>query len=154
MTEARTTDPRRAARKVTLQCLFAMDLTHGAQGESLEWLTEENPLSAGAVDFAQQLVGGVRQNLPELDKVIHKYAPAWPVDQLSVVDRNILRIALFELLYHTDTPRKSAVNEAVELAKEFGSESSAKFANGVLGSIISDLESGALVVNQPVCEGR
>jgi N utilization substance protein B len=82
-----------------------------------------------------------------LDTVIHKYAPAWPVDQLSVVDRNVIRIALFELLFRKDTPRKAAVNEAVELAKVFGSESSARFVNGVLGSIILDLDSGELVAD-------
>ena len=154
MTRASATDPRRTARTVTLQWLFATDLTQGSQEGSLEWLAEDNPLSSRALKFAQELVAGVKENLPELDRVIHRYAPAWPVDQLSAVDRNVLRIALFELLFHTETPRKSAVNEAVELAKVFGSESSARFTNGVLGSIISDLESGALVVNQPVCGGR
>ena len=97
---------------------------------------------------------GVRESLVNLDSVIHAYAPAWPVSQLAVVDRNILRIALFELLHHADTPRKSAANEGVELAKVFGSESSARFVNGVLGSVINDLESGALAAEQSAQEGR
>ena len=104
--------------------------------------------------FAERLVRGVRDNLLDLDAVIHRYAPAWPVSQLSAVDRNVLRIALFELLFHQQTPVKSAVNEAVELAKMFGSESSARFTNGVLGSVIADLEAEAITVDQPACEGR
>ena len=114
------------------------------------WREDRGPLLA----FAQDLAGGVRENLTELDALIFRYAPAWPVSQLSVVDRNVLRIALFELLYHKETPRKSAVNEAVELAKLFGSESSGRFVNGVLGSIMIDLDTGALMVDQPVREGR
>lgn len=154
MTSADSVDPRHNARMVSLQCLFAMDLREGSQETQLDWLMEDNPLPSRGVAFANDLVQGVRASLTELDELIHKYAPAWPVSQLSVVDRNVLRIALFELLHHQGTPRKSAVNEAVELAKQFGSESSARFVNGVLGSIIVDLDSGALVVDQPVCEGR
>ena len=89
-----------------------------------------------------------------MDNVITRYAPAWPVSQLSVIDRNILRIALFELIYTPGTPRKTAINEAVELAKIFGSESSARFVNGVLGSAMSGLESGEIATIEPVPEGR
>lgn len=81
---------------------------------------------------------------PELDRLIQNYAPAWPVHLLSPVDRNILRIALYELVYHPVTPAKTAVNEAVELAKMFGSDSSARFVNGVLGTAMSDLSRGEL----------
>ena len=143
---------------LTLQCLFGMDLRNWSQEISqeisLEWLIEDDPISPGTRIFAQELIRGVREDLAQLDRLIHQYAPAWPVDQLSVVDRNVLRIALFELLFRTETPRKSAVNEAVELAKAFGSESSARFVNGVLGSIMVDLDSGELVADQPVREGR
>ena len=79
-----------------------------------------------------------------MDQTILHYAPAWPVAQLPAVDRNILRIALFELKYHQETPNKTAVNEAVELAKTFGSDSSARFINGVLGSVMADMELGEL----------
>ena len=154
MTKANAVDPRRKARMVSLQCLFAMDLREGSQETHLDWLVEDNPLPLGAVAIAQGLVGGVREKLTELDALIFRYAPAWSVSQLPVVDRNVLRIALFELLYHQETPKKSAVNEAVELAKLFGSESSARFINGVLGSIMVDLDSGALMVDQAVREGR
>lgn len=139
---------------LTLQCLFGMDLRDWSPEIPLEWLIEDDPIPLGTREFAGELIEGVREDLARLDRVIHQYAPAWPVDQLSVVDRNVLRIALFELLFRADTPRKSAVNEAVELAKSFGSESSARFVNGVLGSIMVDLDSGELVPDQSMPEGR
>jgi len=147
MPEANVLDPRRKGRMVTLQCLFGMDLRDWSPEIPLDWLIEDDPIPLGVREFAQELIHGVRDDLAQLDTVIHKYAPAWPIDQLSVVDRNVIRIALFELLFRKDTPRKAAVNEAVELAKVFGSESSARFVNGVLGSIILDLDSGELVAD-------
>lgn len=148
------TDPRHKAREVALQCLFAMDAKSSWDESALDWLLVENPLPRKAVTYAEELVQGVKENLSELDELIQKYAPAWPVSQLSLVDRNILRIALFELLYHNQVPRKTAVNEAVELAKVFGSDSSSRFVNGVVGSVITGLESGNIPVGQLVTEGR
>jgi len=86
-------------------------------------------------DFVRELVNGTVKNREEIDKQIQTLAPAWPLDQLAVIDRNILRLAIFEILYDNKVPVKAAVNEAVELAKLFGSESSAKFINGVLGAV-------------------
>ena len=120
----------------------------------LEWLDEDEDLPQNSIGFAQELLRGVSQSRLGLDDVITRYAPAWPVSQLSVIDRNILRIALFELIYTPGTPRKTAINEAVELAKIFGSESSARFINGVLGSAMSGLESGEIATIEPVPEGR
>jgi len=145
--EANVLDPRRKGRMVTLQCLFGMDLRDWSPEIPLDWLIEDDPIPLGAREFAKELIHGVWEDLAQLDAIIHKYAPAWPVDQLSVVDRNVIRIALFELLFRKDTPRKAVVNEAVELAKVFGSESSARFVNGVLGSIMLDLDSGELVAD-------
>jgi N utilization substance protein B len=107
-----------------------------------------------ALDFANRLLRGVFDNCPDLDGLISRYAPAWPVSQLSLIDRNILRIALFELLHNPGTPKKTAINEAVALAKVFGSESSARFVNGVLGSVMAGLDSGELTATEPVPEGR
>ena len=84
-------------------------------------------------------MAGVTLESVALDQKIYDYAPAWPTDQLSVVDRNILRIALYEVLFQKKAPLKSVVNEAVELAKTFGSDTSARFVNGVLGSVVSDI---------------
>ncbi len=129
---------------MALQSLFAGDM-NGSQTEmSLDWLLEEDPLPAKYQAFAKELLTGIDDHKAELDQIILHYAPAWPVAQLPAVDRNILRIALFELKYQRETPNKTAINEAVELAKTFGSDSSARFINGVLGSVMADLEMGEL----------
>ena len=139
---------------VALQCLFATDIKGTWDDSSLEWLLGEEPVPAAAAEFARSLLRGVIEHCPELDNLIQSYAPAWPVMQLSLVDRNILRIALFELLHNPITPRKTAVNEAVELAKMFGSESSARFVNGVLGSVMAGPELAELAAGGPTLEGR
>lgn len=91
--------------------------------------------------FVWQLITGVVKYLPQLDKIIEKAAPEWPIEQISIVDRNILRIGLFELLYGDKkaVPPKVAINEAIELAKSFGGESSGKFINGVLGTVYKEI---------------
>ena len=137
-----------------LQSLFAADVRGTWNDPPLEWLDEDEDLPVNSIEFAQELLSGVSKSRSGLDNVITRYAPAWPVSQLSVIDRNILRIALFELIYTPGTPRKTAINEAVELAKIFGSESSARFVNGVLGSAMSGLESGEIATIEPVSEGR
>ena len=143
---------------MALQAGFAGDIRGGSAESSLEWLAEENPLhpknAASVMAFSQTLLRGVQERHSDLDELIHRYAPAWPVNLLSPVDRNILRIALFELLYYSDTPDKTAVNEAVELAKAFGSESSARFVNGVLGSVMADMSNNELNPDKPLFEGR
>jgi N utilization substance protein B len=137
-----------------LQSLFAADVTGGSGEASLEWLVSEKSLRLSAVDFAGVLSRGVTDSRSQLDEVIHCYAPAWPVDQLSLIDRNILRIALFELLHIPNVPPKTAINEAVELAKTFGSDSSARFVNGVLGSVMAGLDTGEIVAHKATAEGR
>ncbi len=139
---------------VTLQALYWLDLRGIREPISLAWLTEEDPMPPHGVAFCRRLLEGVWERQSSLDEVIERYAPAWPVALLSIVDRNILRIALFELLCEINTPPKTAVNEAVELAKVFGSDSSARFVNGVLGTVMTALESGELKLVQPVSEGR
>lgn len=130
---------RRRARRAVLQALFEMELTKHNSGETLKRLLEENEAPEETRAFAQELTCGVWQNKDKLDAIIYKFAPLFPVEQLAVVDRNILRIALFELLLNQQVSHKVAVNEAVELAKTFGGENSAKFINGVLGSVCRNL---------------
>ena len=134
--------------------MFAADVRDLWDIPTLEWLDEEEELSDETLEFAQDLLGGVSRMHEGLDHVITRYAPAWPVNQLSVIDRNILRMSLFELIYTPCIPKKTAINEAVELAKIFGSESSARFINGVLGSAMSGIESGDVASIEPVSEGR
>jgi len=154
MIRVKYTDQRRQSRTAALQSLFAADVRSTWDNPALEWLDEEEELSDVTIEFAQELLRGVSKMHEGLDYVITRYAPAWPVNQLSVIDRNILRLSLFELIYTPRTPKKTAINEAVELAKIFGSESSARFVNGVLGSAMSGIESGDVASIEPVPEGR
>ncbi len=126
---------RRKARAVALQVLYEVDSVGHDAESALAHLADERKLSEENITFARKLVSGVIQNKGEIDRHIRKFAPAWPVEQLSVVDRNILRLAIFEILLDNDMPVKVAINEAVELAKMFGSDSSSRFVNGVLGSV-------------------
>jgi N utilization substance protein B len=120
---------------LALQALYEVDSAARRPEAVTERLLAETPLSKENDDFVRELVNGTVKNREQIDSNIHKFAPAWPVDQLATVDRNILRLAIFEILFDNKVPIKVAVNEAVELAKTFGSESSAKFINGVLGSV-------------------
>jgi len=126
---------RRIARGLALQALYEVDSAgHGAE-EVLNRLLAEEKLSEENADFIRELVKGVLQNKEKIDKNIQGFARAWPIEQIPVVDRNILRLAIFEILLDNKVPVKVAINEAVELAKRFGSDNSSKFVNGVLGSV-------------------
>ena len=126
---------RQKARAIALQVLYEVDCTGHNAGEVAARLLVDAGLSEENATFAGELVSGVAQNREEIDSNIQKFAPAWPVEQISVIDRNILRLAIFEVLLDNRVPVKVAINEAVEMAKRFGSESSPKFINGVLGSV-------------------
>ncbi len=126
---------RRKARIITLQALYELDCSVHKPEEVLARLLEEKPLNDEAAEFAKSLIDGVLQNKREIDDVIRRFAPAFPVEQIALIDRNILRLAIFEILFDNRVPVKAAINEAVELAKSFGSDSSQKFVNGVLGSV-------------------
>ncbi len=126
---------RRKARIAALKALFEVDSAHHPPGQILDRLLEESPLSDDAAEFARQLVQGVIDNGERLDEIIRKNAPAWPLEQVAAVDRNILRLAIYEVVVDNKVPMRAAINEAVELAKEFGGEASPKFVNGVLGSV-------------------
>jgi N utilization substance protein B len=131
---------RHPARRLALQTLFESDF-HGPQVDSKatwERGVHRAGLSERAAAFAWELVDGVMAHRGELDSEIERFAPEWPVAQLAPIDRNILRIALFELRHQPDTPAAAVIDEAVELAKDFGSEASPKFVNGVLASAVRD----------------
>jgi N utilization substance protein B len=126
---------RRKARVVALQVLYEFDLTGHDVEAALAYILDASGLSGEDADFARRLVSGVIQNKEQIDQHIRKFAPAWPLEQISIIDRNILRLAIFEILLDNNVPVKVAINEAVELAKKFGSDSSSRFVNGVLGSV-------------------
>lgn len=126
-----------------MQSLYEWDFS--GKTADLEKVIERNleEFGPGLEDksFVWSLTAGVVQHLNELDKIIEKAAPQWPIDQISIVDRNVLRLGLFELIYEDKTavPPKVAINEAIELAKSFGGESSGKFINGVLGTVFKEI---------------
>jgi N utilization substance protein B len=126
---------RRKARTVALQALYEIDTAGHQADEVLDRLLSEESLPVESEAFAREMVKGVLDNIDRLDKSIQEHAPAWPIDQLPVVDRNILRLAILEIIIDNKVPVKVAINEAVELAKNFGAERSSKFVNGVLGAV-------------------
>ena len=122
-------------RALALQVLYEIDsVGHDVDGTLTRLLATEG-LSEENAAFARELVNGVIQNREKIDPNIQTFAPAWPIEQIPVVDRNILRLAIFEILLNNKVPVKVAINEAVELAKTFGADNSSKFVNGVLGSV-------------------
>lgn len=126
---------RRKSRRVTLQVLYEHDCTGHDVVTSISHLVAESEISEESAIFVQDLVQGVLINQVAIDLKIKKYAPNFPVSQLSIIDRAILRIAVFEITISKQVPVKVAINEAVELAKSFGNTNSSKFVNGVLRSV-------------------
>lgn len=129
---------RTRARIVALQALFEIDCVGHDPQVVLDHRLEDSDLPLTGKAFVRMLVDGVLRSLSGLDGLIAKYAPEWPVNQMAIIDRNILRIAMHEIATSENTPVKVAINEAVELAKVFGSSSSRRFVNGVLGSFVAN----------------
>ena len=135
---------RHLSRSIVLQTLFEWDFNSSNQKEcllSLKRNTEEFAPGSNDTDFMEDLLKGVLKKQKELDTIIEKAAPEWPLDKISMIDRNVLRIGLFELLFgqRDQVPPKVAINEAIELAKNFGGDQSGKFVNGVLGAVYKEL---------------
>ena len=131
---------RRRARILALQALYEIDTTQHPVGTVLDQRLTEDPLPEEGEAFARELLTGVIQHQVALDELIQRYAPEWPVEQMAVIDRNVLRIAIYEFFISKLTPTKVAINEAVELAKLFGSDSAPRFVNGVLGALAAPAE--------------
>jgi len=136
MAKTRVSTARRKTRIIALQVLYETDSVRHESSSVLERRVEEDALPSSSERFADVIVRGVLENRVEIDKIITEYAPSWPIDQMAIVDRNILRMAIYEIMFGDETPPKVAINEAVELAKVLGSDSSSKFVNGVLGSVV------------------
>lgn len=134
----RRTPVGRQARVLALQCLYVRDVRGSFDTAIVDWLCADDPVSGAVRRNAEQLVAGILDDIERLDAVIQKYAPALPVELLAIVDRNILRVAIYEMARREQVPDRVIINEATELASNFGSESSARFVNGVLGSVLND----------------
>ncbi len=132
---------RHLLRTVAMQSLFEWDFNQRQKSlqEVVEHALEEFAPGVDDPGFARSLAQGVEDNIDEIDKIIAETAPEWPIDQITVVDRNVLRVGIYELMFLKDVPPKVAINEAVEMGKVFGGESSGKFVNGVLGTLYKKL---------------
>lgn len=124
---------------LALQALFESDVGHHDAGGALDRLLAEQRVQPEMAEFARSLVRGVELHRQELDAQIAQAAPAFPLEQVAAVDKNVLRLALYEILKNNETPVRAAVNEAVELAKAYGSDGSRRFVNGVLGAVTASL---------------
>ncbi len=135
---------RHLSRSIAMQSLYEWDFK-GKEPNQLKIFVDNNIKEFGfgidENDFIWQIVNGIKENLTKIDKIIEKSAPEWPLDQITIIDRNVLRIGLYELLFgnRKEVPPKVAINEAIELAKTFGGESSGKFINGVLGTVYREI---------------
>lgn len=132
---------RHLSRTIAVQTLYQWDF-NGKEGDIVQIMKTNKESFAPEFDdqgFIEHLVKGVHDVCPEIDALIVKFAPEWPLDQITIVDRNVLRLGIFELRYDNNIPAKVAINEAIELAKAFGGESSGKFVNGVLGAVYKDM---------------
>jgi N utilization substance protein B len=127
--------PRTRARSVALQALYEIDIVGHTVGEVLQERINDAELDESQAEFVIQIVSEIWPMVNTLDQFIAEHAPEWPLDQVATIDRNILRIALWEFAVYGKTPMKVAINEAVELAKVYGSDSTPRFVNGVLGSL-------------------
>ncbi len=142
---------RHLSRSIAMQSLYEKDFM--GDKVDLKEVVERNIQEFGPgledTDFARKLSFGVANNMDKLDKIIEKAAPEWPIEQINIVDRNVLRIGLYELIYANkeEVPPKVAINEAIELAKMFGGESSGKFINGVLGTVYKELNPESQIPN-------
>ncbi|MCX6779775.1 MAG: transcription antitermination factor NusB [Candidatus Magasanikbacteria bacterium] len=134
---------RHLARSIAMQTIFEWDF-RGQPSAGLPAILEHNIVEFGIglgseKDFATEIVDGVIDHQKEVDEIIVKYAPNWPLEKITIVDRNILRIGIWELKFNSEVPPKVAINEAIELGKSYGGPASGKFVNGVLGSLYKDM---------------
>jgi len=135
---------RHLARSIIMQSLYQWDF-RGQPTAVMPAIIEQNITEFGAgvedeKEYIENTINAIADNLSKIDKVIVDYATNWPMDQITLIDRNILRIGVYELLLNDDIPAKVAINEAIEIAKTYGGQSSGKFVNGVLGAIYKDIE--------------
>lgn len=146
---------RHLARTIVLQTLYQWDFNNKDKDQLPQIIKRNLKEFAPQFEdngFIEHLVAGVVEHQPEIDKIITQFAPEWPIEQITMIDRNVLRIGIFEMKHDPEIPEKVAINEAIELAKTFGGESSGKFVNGVLGTIYKEIlkeKPGGKAINPP-----
>jgi N utilization substance protein B len=135
---------RRAGRELALKVLFQVDVGKIPPQEALALSAQSAPWHPETLQFARELVEGTVACCQHLDAVISRYARQWTLDRMASVDRNVLRLALYEILFRPEVPHGAAVDEAVELAKKYSTAESGKFVNGILGQLLRDMEAGKI----------
>jgi transcription antitermination protein NusB len=141
------TNERSLSRRVALQVLYELDTTHHQIGDVISGQINQQSLTPKTARYLRQIVQGVVENRKRLDAVIQHFAPEWPLSQVAIIDRNILRMAVYEFTIQQQTPMRVAINEAVELAKLFGADGAARFVNGVLGALSDHPETTEAILN-------
>ncbi|GKU79648.1 transcription antitermination factor NusB [Paenibacillus sp. L3-i20] len=141
---------RRLSREITVSSLYQLEMNEVTPSEAIDMLMEElrqeneieaDPSEVGSTDeFVRELVNGVLENKQVIDGMLQQYLTGWQVDRLSRVDRQVLRLACYEMVFRDDVPPVAAINEAIEVAKHFGTEESGKFVNGVLGKLLQEID--------------
>lgn len=135
---------RHIARSIAMQSLFEWDFNEKDQNKLVNIINhniKEFGVGINEINFIKDIINGVVDNLKKIDKIITKYAPQWPIEQITIIDRNVLRIGIYELKINQEKiPPKVAINEAIELAKNYGGPASGKFVNGVLGAVFNDIK--------------
>ncbi len=132
---------RRAAREIAVQILYQMDVNGVSANQAIAFFVHLMEGEKEMVPFAEELVRGVEEHLDEIDELIRKHSSNWRLDRMAWVDRNVMRLGVYELLYRPDTPPKVVLNEAVDLGKKFGTDDSGSFINGILDSVHHQLDS-------------
>ena len=132
---------RHLLRTIALQNLFDWDFNQkqGNLEDIFDVVRNEFATDVEDVEFSKKLIKGVLDNLEEIDGIIVKHAPEWPIEQITIIDRNVLRLGIYEMMFAKETPAKVAINECVEMGKRFGGDSSGKFVNGVLGALYKEM---------------
>jgi N utilization substance protein B len=141
---------RRRARELAMQALFCMDANENTSPQMLEHFCENFAPSQKAQPFFMKLVNGVLEGKPQIDQLIERFSKNWRLHRMSGVDRNIMRIAVFEMLYCPDIPPKVSINEAIDVGKKFGTEESGAFINGIIDSIRIAIEEGEIQIQEPI----
>jgi len=131
---------RRVAREAALQVLYQIDIAKADVNAAIEFVIRENELNDKQVEFLRGLITGVLQNIEGLNRLINEISIDWNLDRMASVDRNILRLALYEICYSEDVPPSVAVNEAIELGKTYSTAESGRFINGILGKVLENVE--------------
>lgn len=149
---------RHHLRTVIMQTLYEWDF-HNQDAARMRQFIKENlaefaPNVKEGIEYVGETIAGILEKQKEIDEIITQAAPQWPVSQIALVDRNILRLGIYELLYVKEIPPKVAINEAIEIAKKYGGRSSGKFINGVLGGIYKKIEQGKIKMVEKVLEKR